>query len=55
MGHFVDNINSADLFFVERFSFLLRFKMYCKNDTGSVSCALSREVYYTVSLLGGVH
>ena len=27
-GHFGDNINSADMFFVERLSSLRRFKMY---------------------------
>ena len=35
-GHFGDNINSADLFLVEVFLFG-RFKMYCRNYTGTVS------------------
>ena len=29
--------------------------MYFRNYTGTVSCVLSREVYYTVSLFGRVH
>ena len=48
-GHFGDNMNSADLFFVER------FKMYCTNCTGAVSPVLCREVYFTVSIFGRVH
>ena len=32
-----------------------RFKMYCRNYTGTVSRALCREVYCTVSLFGRVH
>ena len=34
-GHFGDNIDSADLFFVELEVFVFgRFKMYCRNYTG---------------------
>ena len=29
--------------------------MYCRNYAGTVSRVLCREVYYTVSLFGGVH
>jgi hypothetical protein len=29
--------------------------MYCWNYTGTISCVLCREVYYTVSLFGRVH
>ena len=32
-----------------------RFKMYCRNYTGTVSRVLCREVYYTVSSSGRVH
>ena len=57
-GHFGDNINSADLSFVERLSSLRRFKMYYnyigKQIFGTLPCVLCREVYYTVSIyLGG--
>ena len=46
-GHFGDDINSADLFFVERFSSWGGVKMYCRNYTGTVSLVLCREFYYT--------
>ena len=53
-GHLGVGINSADLFLEERFSSLgaRRFKMYCRNFTGTISCVLCREVCYTVSLFG---
>ena len=51
-GHFWDNINSADLFLVERFSSLGGSK--CRYYIGTVSCVLCREVCYSVSLFGRV-
>ena len=56
-GHFGDNINSADVSFVERLSSLRRFKMYYNYreiNFVTLTCVLCREVYYTVCpYLGG--
>ena len=54
---FEDNINSAILFCVESGFLIGRFKMCCRNYTGTVNCVLCREVYYTVlcPLHGRVH
>ena len=52
-GHFGDDINSADLFFVEFFP-LWGVQMYCRNYTGTVSRVLCGEVYHTVSLFAKV-
>ena len=51
-GHFVDDINSIDLLFVERFSSLGGSKCIVETYTGIVSRALCGEVYYTLSLCG---
>ena len=54
-GHFGDNMNSADLFFVERFSSLGSKCIVGIVYTGTVSRALCREVCYTVSSFRRVH
>ena len=54
-GHFGDNINSADLFFEEKFSYLGGSKCIVGIGTGTISHVLYREVCYTVSVFGRVH
>ena len=47
--------NSADLFFVERFSSLRGSNVLYRNYTGTLSCVLCREDYYAVSIFERVH
>ena len=47
-GHFGDDMNSADLLFVERFSSLGGSKYFTGIILGPVSHVLCREVYYYI-------
>ena len=53
-GHFGDNLNSADMLFVERFSSVGGSnRMYYRNYTGTASNVLCREVIiFCVLILG---
>ena len=51
-GHFGDSINSADLFFVERFSSLGGSKCYCRNYTGAISRVLCKRFVILCPYLG---
>ena len=55
--YFGDDINSGDLFFIERFPFWEVQMQYIILIvlTQSKGCVLCREVYYSVSLFGRVH
>ena len=51
-GHFAirDNINSAVMSFAERLFSLRRFKTIGKQNFGTLTCVLCREVYYIVPI-----